>query len=151
MAETLSNGFKLVYMLVIGVTGLVAAVLLHPRRDPVVLSREQVEEILPTPPGVLAAPEMPAQHLEAFRGWVWLAALLLAAPGCGDATRPNIVLMIGDDHGFPDFGFTGSRYVQTPNLATLAANGNGFLRAYRTTSHCRPSLASLPSGPYPPE
>jgi short-chain fatty acids transporter len=80
VTETLFNSFNLAYMLVIGATGLVAAVLLHPRRDAVTLSREQVEEILPTPPGVLAAPETPAQRLEAFRGWVWLAALLLAYP-----------------------------------------------------------------------
>jgi uncharacterized sulfatase len=78
-----------------------------------------------------------------------LGALLLAAPGCGDATRPNIVLMIGDDHGFPDFGFTGSPYVQTPELDTLAANGTVFLGAYSTGSHCRPSLATLLTGLYP--
>jgi uncharacterized sulfatase len=78
-----------------------------------------------------------------------LGAVLLATPGCGDDTRPNIVLMIGDDHGFPDFGFTGSRYVQTPNLDTLAADGSVFLRGYSTASHCRPSLATLLTGLYP--
>jgi short-chain fatty acids transporter len=39
-----------------------------------------VDEILPRPPPIEAAPTSPAARLEAFRGWVWLAAILLAYP-----------------------------------------------------------------------
>jgi short-chain fatty acids transporter len=80
VTETLFNGFNLVYMGLIGFVGLATAVALHPRRDAVTLSREQVEAILPTPPERDPEPETPAAHVDAFRGWVWLAALLLAWP-----------------------------------------------------------------------
>ena len=80
VTETLFSGFNLAYMVAVGGAGLVATVLLHPRRDPVVLSSEQVRAILPKPPQADSPPETPAERLEAFRGWVWLAAALLAYP-----------------------------------------------------------------------
>jgi len=80
VTETLFHPFNLVYLLAIGLTGLLAAVALHPRRDPVTLSPEQVEAILPQPPPEPVRPSTPAERLEHFRGWVWLAALLLAYP-----------------------------------------------------------------------
>ena len=80
VTETLFQPFNLVYMLAIGLTGLLAVVALHPRRDPVTLSPEQVEAILPKPPPEPEAPGTPAEKLEHFRGWVWLAAFLLAYP-----------------------------------------------------------------------
>jgi short-chain fatty acids transporter len=80
VTETLFHPFNLVYMLAVGAVGLAAAVLLHPRRDRVCLTPEQVEAILPAPPEPVAAPGTPAERLEGFRGWVWLAALLLAYP-----------------------------------------------------------------------
>ena len=36
------------------------------------------------------------------------------APDRSPNRPPNIVLVIGDDHGFPYFGFTGSEHVRTP-------------------------------------
>ena len=49
---------------------------------------EQVEAILPTPPLQDGPPRTPGARLDAFRGWVWLAALLLAYPlGHSIATR----------------------------------------------------------------
>ena len=73
--------------------------------------------------------------------------------GCGqsetDLETPNIVLIIGDDHGFGDFGFAGSPLVHTPNLDQLAAEGTQFPRAYVTASICDPSLRSLATGLHP--
>lgn len=59
------------------------------------------------------------------------------------------MLVIGDDHGYTDFGFMGSREVQTPNLDRLAAEGTVFPVAYTTASQCRPALRTLLSGLYP--
>ena len=88
VTETLFAPFNLLYMLAIGATGLVVAVALHPRRDAVTLSPAQVEAILPKPPEVSGPPRTPAERLESFRGWIWLAALLLAYPlGHSIATR----------------------------------------------------------------
>jgi len=88
VTETLFRPFNLVYMLAIGATGLLAAAALHPRRNAVTLRPDQVEAILPTPPEPPTPPATPAERLESFRGWVWLAAILLAYPlGHSIATR----------------------------------------------------------------
>ncbi|MEM7409018.1 MAG: TIGR00366 family protein [Myxococcota bacterium] len=80
VTETLFAPFNLAFLVVIGLTGLVVAVLLHPREGAVTLSPAQVDAILPAPPEEPPAPTTPAERLESFRGWVWLAALLLAYP-----------------------------------------------------------------------
>ncbi len=80
VTETIFNTFNLIYMAVIGAVGLGIAVALHPRHGAVTLSPEQVDAILPRPPEPEAAPRSPAARMEAFRGWVWLAAILLAYP-----------------------------------------------------------------------
>ena len=38
-------------------------------------------------------------------------------------TPSNILIILADDLGYADTGFTGSNVVQTPNLDRLAANG----------------------------
>lgn len=85
-------------------------------------------------------------------------ALVSAASACDDAgdrpegalpERPNIVLMIGDDHGYPYFGFTGSEVVETPNLDRLAQAGTVFTHGFSTSNVCRPALWTLLTGLYP--
>ncbi|MFQ5514375.1 MAG: TIGR00366 family protein [Myxococcota bacterium] len=80
VTETLFHPFNLVYMLLIGATGLLAIVLLHPRRDVRTLSPEQIRAILPAPPDDPPSAPTPAGRLDGFRGWIWLAAVLLAYP-----------------------------------------------------------------------
>jgi uncharacterized sulfatase len=84
------------------------------------------------------------------------AIALLLASACSfgegrvpEVDRPNIVLIIGDDHGYPDFGFMGSPYVETPQLDRLAAQGTVLTHGYNTASACRPSLRTLLTGFYP--
>jgi short-chain fatty acids transporter len=80
VTETLFNLFNLGYMLVIGAVGLAMAVALHPRRDPVTFTADQLARILPTPPEAEPPPATPGQRIDDFRGWVWLAVILLAYP-----------------------------------------------------------------------
>lgn len=63
--------------------------------------------------------------------------------------RPNIVLVIGDDHAWTDYGFMGNRDVRTPHLDQLAAEGITYTRGYVTTALCSPSLATLLTGLHP--
>ena len=83
-----------------------------------------------------------------------LVALALAA-GCSSpsppaaADRPNVVLAIGDDHGYPYFGFMGDGIVRTPNLDRLAEGGVVFTTAYVAASVCEPSLRALLTGAEP--
>lgn len=80
VTETLFSAFNLGYVAVIGVVGLVAAVALHPRRSAVTLTPGQIDAILPRPPEAPEPPRTPAGRIDAFPGWLWLAALLLAWP-----------------------------------------------------------------------
>ena len=63
--------------------------------------------------------------------------------------RPNIVMIISDDHAWTDYGFMGHKIVQTPNIDRLAQNSLTFRRGYVTSSLCCPSLASIITGMYP--
>ncbi len=86
---------------------------------------------------------------------VGLAASALAAPApdaAADADRlPNIVLLIGDDHGYPYFGFMGDDNVVTPAMDALAAGGVTFSLGHSTAPYCRPSLRTLATGLHPIE
>jgi len=76
--------------------------------------------------------------------------LLLMAASRGNAgDRPNVVMIISDDHAWTDYGFMGHQVVQTPNIDRLAQNSLTFRRGYVTSSLCCPSLASIITGKYP--
>jgi arylsulfatase A-like enzyme len=81
---------------------------------------------------------------------VGLVALVLAAPapaGQGQRDRrPNIVLIVGDDHGYPYSGFMGDEIVETPNLDRLAEEGVTFTHAFSSASVCRPAIQTLLTG-----
>ncbi|HCI71261.1 MAG TPA: hypothetical protein DF712_17200 [Balneola sp.] len=62
---------------------------------------------------------------------------------------PNIILLIGDDQGYPYFGFMGADYVKTPNMDQLAKSGTLFTNGYVSQNHCRPSLQTLMTGTLP--
>ncbi|TFG93935.1 MAG: short-chain fatty acid transporter [Myxococcales bacterium] len=88
VTETLFQPWNLVIVLVVSAVAVAVCIALHPRRGAVTLTPEQVAAILPSPPEALAEPVTPGGRIDAFRGWTWLAALLLAAPlGFAIATR----------------------------------------------------------------
>jgi arylsulfatase A-like enzyme len=74
-------------------------------------------------------------------------SLLLSLSPLHGASRPNILLILGDDIGFSDLGCYGGE-IQTPNLDSLATNGLRFTQFYNT-SRCCPTRASLLTGLYP--
>lgn len=65
------------------------------------------------------------------------------------ADRPNILLVLTDDHSNPHVGCYGNADIRTPNLDRFAAEGMRFERAYVTSPQCVPSRASLMSGRSP--
>ena len=67
----------------------------------------------------------------------------------GSEPRPNVVLIISDDHGWPDYGFMGHAAVRTPALDRLASQSMTYTRGYVPTPLCRPSLATIATGLYP--
>jgi len=77
-----------------------------------------------------------------------LCVALLACLGLplSAADRPNILMIVSDDHAWFDYGFMGSKAVSTPHLDKLAAEARLFPRGYVTNSLCGPSLASMLTG-----
>lgn len=65
-----------------------------------------------------------------------------------ETAPPNVILVISDDHGFPDYGFMGSKLAQTPNIDRLAGESLLYTRGY-TMPVCSPSLACLLTGQLP--
>ena len=64
------------------------------------------------------------------------------------ASRPNIVIILTDDHAVQTIGAYGSKYGATPNLDRLAKEGALFNRAFVANSICGPSRAVLLTGKY---
>ena len=79
-------------------------------------------------------------------------ALLLvgisSAATLAGAAPPNVVMIVGDDMAWTDFGFMGHDVVKTPHLDRLAAESAVFPNGYVPTSLCRASLATLLTGQY---
>ena len=62
--------------------------------------------------------------------------------------RPNIVLLVADDHGREALGCYGNPVVKTPNLDKLADDGTKFLNGFCTTASCSPSRSVILTGLY---
>jgi len=62
--------------------------------------------------------------------------------------KPNIVVIVADDLGYADVGFSGCADIPTPNIDSLARNGVRFSNGYVTHPYCSPSRAGLLSGRY---
>lgn len=63
--------------------------------------------------------------------------------------KPNVIVFIGDDISWDDFGCYGNKDVETPNIDRLAKNGLMFHNFYLTASSCSPSRNSILTGRYP--
>jgi arylsulfatase A-like enzyme len=70
-------------------------------------------------------------------------------PGPALAAPPNIVLMMGDDHGWEETGYHGHPHVKTPVLDEMAATGMRLDRFYAAHPSCSPTRASFLTGRHP--
>lgn len=62
--------------------------------------------------------------------------------------RPNIVIIISDDHAYQTISAYGSKLMQTPGIDRIANEGVLFNKAYVTNSICGPSRATIITGKY---
>jgi len=62
--------------------------------------------------------------------------------------RPNIIIIVSDDHSYQTISSYGSKIGNTPNIDRIANEGLLFNRAYVNNSLCGPSRASLLTGKY---
>lgn len=85
-----------------------------------------------------------------LRGILIVVALIPGICASVDAAeRPNVVLIVSDDHGWNDYSFMGHPHVKTPQIDRIAREGVTFRRGYVPSSLCCPSLASIITGLYP--
>ena len=73
---------------------------------------------------------------------------LVASTNQKENAKPNIIIIVADDAGYVDFGFMGSKDLDTPNIDKLAKNGVIFSDAHVTATVCAPSRAGLITGQY---
>jgi len=77
---------------------------------------------------------------------LWFAAApLWAAESAAAHPAPNILLIIADDQGFGDFGFTGNRLVRTPHIDRLAGQ-SAVYRNFVVAAACSPTRSALFTG-----
>ena len=69
------------------------------------------------------------------------SALSAAAPA-----KPNIVLLMGDDHGWDETGYNGHPYLKTPVLDEMARTGLRLDRFYSGGASCSPTRATVITG-----
>lgn len=86
-------------------------------------------------------------HRISRRALLASSASLAAAQTAG--ARPNILLVLSDDHSVPHVGCYNNPDIQTPNLDRFAAEGMRFDRAYVACPQCVPSRASIMTGRSP--
>ena len=61
-------------------------------------------------------------------------------------SQPNILFLLTDDQRYDDLGYMGNKFIQTPHLNKLAADGVIFDNAFVTTAICCSSRASILTG-----
>ncbi|WP_328356271.1 sulfatase [Streptomyces sp. NBC_00445] len=67
----------------------------------------------------------------------------------GDATKPNIIVVLIDDLARRELGCYGNTFNETPHMDRLAADGTRFEAGYAAAPVCSPTRASIMTGQYP--
>ena len=74
-------------------------------------------------------------------------ALFFAIHVCITASeKPNFIIILADDLGYGDLGYTGSTQIKTPHIDKLSESGVVFTNGYVTGAVCSPSRAGLLTG-----
>ncbi len=63
--------------------------------------------------------------------------------------RPNIILCMGDDHGWDETAYNGHPHLKTPVLDEMAATGLRMARFYSAHPSCSPTRGSVITGRHP--
>jgi len=75
--------------------------------------------------------------------------LIISLSAFSQDTKPNFIVIIGDDISWNDLGCYGHPTVKSPHIDQLASEGIRFTNAYLTASSCSPSRCSIMAGRYP--
>jgi len=78
-----------------------------------------------------------------------LVFLSFASHSLGQESKPNILIVYGDDATYNLFPLYGGQLIETPHLNRLAQQGLTFNYAFQAMAMCAPSRAELYTGMYP--
>ncbi|OUW19080.1 MAG: N-acetylgalactosamine-6-sulfatase [Opitutales bacterium TMED158] len=78
---------------------------------------------------------------------VLLSSILAAS--FAKADLPNVVLLMGDDHGWDETAYNGHPYLKTPVMDEMAAKGLRLDRFYSAAPNCSPTRGSFMTGRHP--
>jgi arylsulfatase A len=74
------------------------------------------------------------------------AASLSAIRASAAPAKPNVIFILADDLGYGDVGCYGQKFIRTPNIDKLAAEGMRFTQTYSGATVCAPSRCALMTG-----
>ena len=78
-----------------------------------------------------------------------VACVQVGCMNAAEVTKPNIIVIFTDDHGYSDLSCQGIQEdVKTPHIDALASGGVRMTSGYVTAPQCVPSRAGLLSGRY---
>ncbi len=78
-----------------------------------------------------------------------LTFLIVFISSTSNAAPPNVVLLMGDDHGWEETGYHGHPHVKTPVLDEIAATGLRMERFHSGHPSCSPTRGSFLTGRHP--
>ena len=80
-----------------------------------------------------------------------ITAAVLTAAVCQTAAAkpPNVIYILADDLGYAELGCYGQRWIKTPNIDRIAAEGIRFTQHYAGNAVCAPSRCCLMTGKHP--
>ena len=64
------------------------------------------------------------------------------------ATKPNVIVIVGDDMGYADISAHGCKDIPTPYIDSIAADGVRCTNGYVSAPYCSPTRAGLLTGRY---
>lgn len=79
--------------------------------------------------------------------YFFLLTIVFPFLGFSQTKQPNVILIITDDQGYGDLGFTGNPHVKTPVLDKLAKESIR-LKNFHVSPVCAPTRSSLMTGRY---
>ena len=86
---------------------------------------------------------------DSLRNLLVVAWLFVLAGSAACAELPNIILLMGDDHGWDETGYNGHPHLKTPVLDEMAASGLRLDRFYSAHPSCSPTRGSVMTGRHP--
>lgn len=79
----------------------------------------------------------------------WVTCPLFSLTAAERSDSPNVVLIIADDLGYAELGCYGQKWIKTPHIDSLAAEGMLFTQHYSGNAVCAPSRCCLMTGKHP--